>query len=99
MPGSTEADHNLSSTQNGSGEYGDFCALCQNDKTGAEVDSGCREEGKPLYIHMKEGPKQCSFSNVIDLKHWPVMYPEKKTFIFYYERNAIQEKIYGKKYK
>ena len=53
----------------------------------------------PLYIHMKEGPLQCSFNNVLDLKHWPVEYPKKKTFIFEYERQAIQKKIYGRKYR
>ena len=53
----------------------------------------------PLYIHMKEGPLQCSFNNVLDLKHWPVEYPKKKTFIFEYERQAIQRKIYGRKYR
>ena len=54
---------------------------------------------QPLYIHMKEGPKQCSFNNILDLKHWPVEYPEKKTFIFDYENDAIQRKIYGRKYR
>lgn len=57
------------------------------------------KDKEPLYIHMKEGPKPCSFNNVLDLKHWPVMYPEKKTFIFEYERKAIQKKIYGRKYR
>ena len=33
---------------------------------------------------------------VIELKYKPVLYPEKKTFIFIYERKAIQQKIYGK---
>ena len=58
-----------------------------------------RKENEPLYIHMKEGPKQCSFSNVIDLKHWPIEYPTKKTFIFDYDRAAIQQKLYGRKYR
>lgn len=58
-----------------------------------------RKENEPLYIHMKEGPKSCSFNNVFDLKHWPTLYPEKKTFIFEYERDAIQKKVYGKKYR
>ena len=48
---------------------------------------------------MKEGPKLCSFNNVLDLKHWPVEYPERKSFIFHYERDAIQEKVYGRKYR
>ena len=57
------------------------------------------KDKNPLYIHMKEGPKPCSFSNVIDLKHWPVEYPEKKMFIFSYNRNTIQQKVYGVKYR
>ena len=40
------------------------------------------QDEQPLYIHVKEGPKECSFDNVLDIKHWPVSYPEKKTFIF-----------------
>lgn len=57
------------------------------------------QDRQPLYIHMKEGPKPCSFNNVFDLKHWPIEYPEKKTFIFSYDRNAIQQKVYGKRYR
>ena len=62
---------------------------------GANVASP--KENVPLYIHMKEGPKQCSFNNVIDLKHWPAL--EKKMFIFKYEREAIQQKVFGLKYR
>ena len=62
------------------------------------------KDKSPLYIHMKEGPlpvkvymdendKEISY---IDLKHKIVDYPAKKTFIFEYGRNAIQEKLYGK---
>jgi len=47
---------------------------------------------------MKEGPLEFSMNNVIQIKHWPVLYPEKKTFIFDYERKTIQEKKYGKEY-
>ena len=57
------------------------------------------QDDQPLYIHVKEGPKECSFDNVLDIKHWPVSYPEKKTFIFTYVRNAIQQKVYGRKYR
>ena len=56
------------------------------------------QKDKPLYIHMKEGPMECSLNNVLQLKHWPVSYPTKKTFIFDYDRKAIQQKIYGKPY-
>ena len=64
---------------------------------GANVTS--KKQDEPLYIHMKEGPKECSFDNVLDLKHWPVLYPERKTFIFAYDRQAIQKKVYGRKYR
>ena len=56
------------------------------------------EDKQPLYIHMKEGPLEPSMNNIVQIKHWPVLYPEKKTFIFDYERKAIQEKKYGKEY-
>ena len=57
-----------------------------------------QQEDKPLYIHMKEGPLECSMDNVVQLKHWPVRYPEKKTFIFDYEYNAIQGKKCGREF-
>ena len=57
-----------------------------------------RQEDKPLYIHMKEGPMECSMNNVVQLKHWPAGMPEHKAFIFEYARDAIQQKMYGKFY-
>ena len=62
---------------------------------------------QPLYIHMKEGPiLATSFPKEINgvekevpcvnLKYKPVLYPDKKIFIFDYDRNTIQEKLYGK---
>ena len=54
------------------------------------------QDKQPLYINMKEGPLECSYENVVQLKHWPVHYPTKKTFIFEFARKAIQEKLYGK---
>ena len=57
-----------------------------------------QKDKQPLYIHMKEGPMEFSMNNVIQIKHWPILYPEKKVFIFKYERNAIQEKYYGREY-
>ena len=66
-----------------------------------------REEGESLYIHKKEGPFLPNIHEVeingeikevpyVDLKQKPIFYPRKKTFIFEYERDAIQGKIYGK---
>lgn len=50
----------------------------------------------PLYIHIKEGPMELKRDNILCLKHEPVKYPEKKTFIFAYENGAVQQKLYGK---
>ena len=33
----------------------------------------------------------------ISVQHWPTEFPEKKTFIFEYDRGVIQKKIYGKR--
>ena len=56
---------------------------------------------KPLYINMKEGPLSVNLNDqdipYIDVQHNPVPYDIKKTFIFDYEREAIQQKIYGKR--
>lgn len=64
---------------------------------GANVISGGGKD-TPLYINMKEGPLEFSMNNVVQLKHWPVAYPIKKTFIFDYDKDAIQEKLYGSYY-
>ena len=32
---------------------------------------------------------------MVELKYKPIFYPEKKIFIFEYDRNAIQQKLYG----
>lgn len=57
-----------------------------------------QKDKQPLYIHIKEGPMEFSMNNIVQLKHWPIPYPEKKTFIFEYSRDAIQNKMYGKEY-
>lgn len=66
---------------------------------GANVVS--EQDKTPLYIHMTEGPLETTLGDngkpYIDLKHHPVDTSIKKTFIFDYERDAIQEKIYGKR--
>lgn len=71
---------------------------------GANVTAS--KEEKPLYIHMKEEPDIFSHKKIINeeekdvpyvnLKYNPIRYPTKKIFIFRYDRNTIQEKIYGK---
>ena len=55
-----------------------------------------KEKDKPLYIHKKEGPFKVGADRYIYLKHWPVASDIKKTFIFDFDRKAVQKKIYGK---
>lgn len=55
-----------------------------------------RQDKKPLYINKKEGPFTM-INGCIDLQHRPIDSTIKKTFIFDYDRDAIQEKIYGKR--
>lgn len=61
---------------------------------GANVAS--KQINKPLYINKREGPFTM-INGCIDLQHRPVEPNIKKTFIFDYDRDAIQEKIYGKR--
>ena len=66
----------------------------------ANVISGGGQD-KPLYINMKEGPLSVTLNDqdipYVDLQHNPVSHNIKKTFIFDYDREAIQQKIYGKR--
>lgn len=55
-----------------------------------------KTQSEPIYIHIKEGPKKCSVNNIMDIKHWPVLYPIKKAFVYEYEYDAIQKALYGK---
>ena len=65
------------------------------------------QERQPLYINKREGPylpmyiynkeiqgqvKEIPF---IELEKEPILYPNKKLFIFDFDRKAIQQKIYG----
>lgn len=51
---------------------------------------------KPLYVSKREGPFDLD-NHRIFLEHDPVEYPVKKTFIYEYERDVAQKKVYGKK--
>ena len=55
-----------------------------------------KEQDKPLYIHKIEGPFKVGANRHLYLQHWPVSSDIRKTFIFDYDRNAVQQKIYGK---
>ena len=56
-----------------------------------------RQPGEILYIPKKEGPMELNEDHELYLQHWPVDYKTKKTFIFEYERDNVQKKVYGKR--
>ena len=43
------------------------------------------------------GPMELNEDHELYLQHWPVDYKTKKTFIFEYERDNVQKKVYGKR--
>lgn len=54
-----------------------------------------RQENTPMYIPKREGPKDLVGDHELHLQHWPVDSSIKKTFIFEYERENVQKKVYG----
>lgn len=62
----------------------------------ANVATQLDNEG-PLLINKREGPFEIQEDARIFLEHWPVEYPRRKTFIYEYERDVAQKKIYGKR--
>ena len=76
---------------------------------GAKVASPAQLQ-TPTYINMREGPLTPFIIEddshvyqdypVIEINHEPVLDPvERKLFIFEYDRNAIQKKVYGRYFK
>lgn len=55
-----------------------------------------KDEPDSLLIPMREGPFTLD-NHRIYLQHWPVEYPKRKTFIYEYERDVAQRKVYGKR--
>ena len=58
---------------------------------------GIKGKEEPYLVPKREGPFYPTDKVRIHLQHWPVEYPKKKTFIFDYERDVVQQKIYGKR--
>lgn len=56
-----------------------------------------QSEAKPLLVNKREGPFTLNDHHRLFLQHWPVSYEQKKTFIFDYERDVAQKKVYGKR--
>ena len=50
-----------------------------------------------IIVPKREGPFGLDENSRYCLEHWPVDYKKRKTFIFEYERDMAQKKIYGKK--
>ena len=61
----------------------------------AEV--GARKQGEPLLVSKREGPYELDDNHRLFLNYWPVSSDQKKTFIFEYERDVAQKKVYGKR--
>lgn len=60
------------------------------------------EKEKPLYVSKREGPFSLipyqdngEEKKVLYLLNEPILYPDKKTFIFEYARDVAQRKVYG----
>ena len=58
------------------------------------------KEDKPLLVPKREGPfelyEKDENHHILYLSHQPIYYPTKKMFIFEYERDVAQKKVYGK---
>ena len=50
-----------------------------------------------LLVRRREGPMELDSNHCMVLKNWPVDTTKKKTFIYKYSRDAIQQKMYGKR--
>ena len=53
------------------------------------------KEDEPILVNIKEGPLTPNENGEIYLSHSPVNPTVKKTFIFDYDRNTIQQKVYA----
>ena len=55
-----------------------------------------KQKNQPLYVHKIDGPFEITDNAYIYPTHWPIASDIKKTFIFDFDRDAIQKKIYGR---
>jgi len=56
-----------------------------------------KTKSDPLLVSKREGPFELDNNHRLFLQHWPVPADKKKTFIFDYERDVAQKKVYGKR--
>ena len=58
---------------------------------------GSKEKNDPLLVSKREGPYELDDNHRLFLNYWPVPVEQRKTFIFEYERDVAQKKVYGKR--
>ena len=58
---------------------------------------GENQVSEPLLAPKREGPYELNSDHRLYLEHWPVPLEKKKTFIFEYDRDVAQKKVYGKR--
>ena len=56
-----------------------------------------KKENQELLVRRKQGPMELDSDHCMVLKDWPVDTKKKKTFIYKYARDAIQQKMYGQR--
>ena len=54
-----------------------------------------KQEGTSIAVPMREGPFELDSDNCFILNHMPIFPPKKKVFIYEYERDVGQKKVYG----
>jgi hypothetical protein len=54
-----------------------------------------KQEGTSIAVPMREGPFELDSDNCFILNHMPILPPRKKVFIYEYERDVGQKKVYG----
>jgi len=54
-----------------------------------------KQEGTSIAVPMREGPFELDLDNCFILNHMPILPPRKKVFIYEYERDVGQKKVYG----
>ena len=55
------------------------------------------KKNEPILVHKRQGPDVLKEGNLFYLKHWPVDSTVKKTFIYEYQRDVAQRKMYGER--
>lgn len=54
-----------------------------------------KQEGTSIAVPMREGPFELDTGGGFYLNHYPILPPQKKVFIYEYERDVGQRKVYG----